>query len=64
MIGVIKTGFWTMLGGVISIILVVVQGVGPCGPKSPFGAFILLCGIVAGAIGFLTVVVGFAWKRN
>jgi hypothetical protein len=33
MLGAIKIGFWTILGGVLLVIGVSTQGVGPCGSK-------------------------------
>ncbi len=62
MIRVIKIGFWTMLGGILGIIMVVTQGVGPCGPSSAVGALLLLGGIVTAVFGFLLVVSAFAWN--
>jgi hypothetical protein len=62
MIRAVKIGFWTMIGGVLSIIVVFAQGVGPCGPKSAVGALILLGGMVAAVFGFLTAVIALAWN--
>lgn len=62
MIGIVRTGFWAMIGGALSVVAVMVQGVGPCGPRSALGAFLLVAGESAAVIGFLTVVVAFAWN--
>ncbi len=62
MIKAIKIGFWTMLGGVLIVIGVFAQGVGPCGPKTAVGALLLLSGMVAAVFGFLTAVIALAWN--
>jgi hypothetical protein len=58
----IKTGLWTMLGGILGVFAGLTQGFGPCGPATPLGTFLFLGGMLAAVAGFLTVVIGIGWN--